>query len=74
MDLVFTKNILESGVMIRSIVLEKHSKEIQKKLRLTPTLQKPEGFRVKASEGEVVVVYFKPSATQNLKPSGFPKG
>ena len=38
----------------------------------TPTLQKPEGFRVKASEGEVVVLYFKPSATQNLKPSGFP--
>jgi hypothetical protein len=40
----------------------------------TPTLQKPEGFRVKASEGEVVVLYFKPSATQNLKSSGFPEG
>ena len=40
----------------------------------TPTLQKPEGFRVKASEGEVVVVYFEPSATQNLKSSGFPAG
>ena len=39
-----------------------------------PTLQKPEGFRVKASEGEVVVLYFKPSATQNLKSSGFPEG
>ena len=39
---------------------------------LTPTLQKPEGFRVKASEGEVVVLYFEPSATQNLKSSGFP--
>ena len=25
-----------------------------------------------ASEGEVVVLYFKPSATQNLKSSGFP--
>jgi hypothetical protein len=40
----------------------------------TPTLQKPEGFRVKASEGEVLVLYFKSSATQNLKPSGFPEG
>ena len=27
-----------------------------------------------ASEGEVVVVYFEPSATQNLKSSGFPEG
>ena len=25
-----------------------------------------------ASEGEVVVLYFEPSATQNLKSSGFP--
>jgi hypothetical protein len=41
---------------------------------LTPTLQKPEGFRVKATEGEVVVLYFEPSATQNLKSSGFPAG
>ena len=41
---------------------------------LTPTLQKPEGFRVKASEGEVVVLYFEPSATQDLKSSGFPEG
>jgi len=40
----------------------------------TPTLQKSEGFRVKASEGEVVVLYFEPSATQNLKASGFPAG
>ncbi len=39
----------------------------------TPTLQKPEGFRVKAPEGEVVVIYFEPSATQNLKSSGFPE-
>jgi len=42
--------------------------------KFTPTLQKQEGFRVKASEGEVVVLYFKPSATQNLKSSGFPEG
>jgi len=27
-----------------------------------------------ASEGEVVVLYFKPSATQNLKSSDFPEG
>jgi len=40
---------------------------------VTPTLQKPEGFRVKASEGEVVVFYFEPSATQDLKSSGFPR-
>jgi hypothetical protein len=40
----------------------------------TPTLQKSEGFRVKASEGEVVVLYFDPSATQDLKSSGFPEG
>jgi len=47
-------------------------------------MQKPEGFRVKASEGEVVVftlfrrnskseVGFEPSARQNLKFSGFPE-
>ncbi len=41
---------------------------------VTLTLQKPEGFRVKASEGEVVVFYFELSATQNLKFSGFPGG
>ena len=41
---------------------------------LTPTLQKLEGFRVKAPKGEVVVFYFEPLATQNLKPSGFPEG
>ena len=40
----------------------------------TPTLQKSEGFRVKAPEGEVVVLYFELSATQNLKSSGFPSG
>jgi len=37
-------------------------------------LQKPEGFRVKASEDEDVVLYFESSATQNLKSSGFPEG
>jgi hypothetical protein len=42
--------------------------------RSTPTLQKPEGFRVKASEDEVVVLYFESSATQNLNSSGFPEG
>jgi hypothetical protein len=43
-------------------------------MAFTPTLQKPEDFRVKASEDEVVVLYFEPSATQNLKSSGFPEG
>jgi len=41
---------------------------------LTLTLQKPESFRAKASEGEVVVFYFESSATQDLKFSGFPGG
>jgi hypothetical protein len=41
--------------------------------QFTPTVQKPEGYRVKASEGEVVVLYFEPSVTQNLKSSGFPR-
>jgi len=27
----------------------------------TPVLQKPEIFRVKASEGEIVVIYFEPA-------------
>jgi hypothetical protein len=40
----------------------------------TPALQKPEGFRVKTSKGEVVVFYFEPLATQDLKSSGFPEG
>jgi len=40
----------------------------------TPALQKPEGFRVKMSKGEVVVFYFEPLATQDLKSSGFPEG
>ena len=47
---------------------------LEKMAKFTPTLQKPEGFRVKATEGEVVVLYFEPSATQNLKSSGFPSG
>jgi len=46
-------------------------KSVKHLVSLTPTLQKPEGFRVQASEGEVVVLYFEPSATQNLKSSGF---
>jgi len=37
-------------------------------------LQKLEGFRFKAPEGEVVVLYFESSATLNLKFSGFPGG
>jgi hypothetical protein len=44
-----------------------------RQVEFTPTVQKSEGFRVKASEGEVVVLYFEPSATQNLKSSGFPR-
>jgi len=43
-------------------------------LGFTPPLQKPEGFSVKASEGEDVVLYVDPLATQKLKPSGFPGG
>ena len=39
---------------------------------LSPTLQEPEGFRVKASKGEVVVFYFEPLVTQDLKFSGQP--
>src|SRR5210317_1930752 len=50
------------------------ARSLHKTAIYTPTLQKPEGFRVKASEGEVVVLYFEPSATQNLKSSGFPEG
>jgi hypothetical protein len=37
-------------------------------------LQKPEGFRAKAPKGEVVVFYFEPLATQDLKFSGIPEG
>jgi hypothetical protein len=43
-------------------------------LKITPTLQNPECFRVKASKGEVVVFYFEPLVKQDLKFSGFPKG
>jgi len=41
---------------------------------VTPKLQKSEGFRVKASEGEDVVLYFEAPATRNLRSSGFPVG
>jgi len=41
---------------------------------LSLMLQKPESLGVKASEGEVVVLYYEPSATQNLKFSAFPGG
>jgi hypothetical protein len=51
-----------------------HDRDVDNDTEFTPSLQKPEGFRVKASEGEVVVFYFEPSATQNLKFSGFPAG
>jgi len=43
-------------------------------LQITLLLQKAESFRAKASEGEVVVFYFEPSATQDLKFSAFPGG
>ena len=42
--------------------------------KIYPNVSKAEGFRVKASDGEVVVLYFEPSATQNLESSGFPTG
>ena len=54
--------------------MKDHKNKIKGKTVFTPTLQKPEGFRVKASEDEVVVFYFEPSATQKLKSSGFPEG
>jgi len=41
---------------------------------LTLSWQKPEGFRAKASKGEVVVGYCEPLVTQDLGSSGFPKG
>ena len=54
----------------------KNPKQQNKPQRLvySPTLQNPECFRVKASKGEVVVFYFEPLVTQDLKFSGFPKG
>ncbi len=44
------------------------------RIEFTPTLQTPESFRAKASEGEVVVFYFEPLATQDLKLSGVSEG
>ena len=35
----------------------------------TPALQKPEGFRDKASKGEVVVFYFEPLSIGNHRPA-----
>ena len=37
-------------------------------------LQKPEGFRAKASRVKVVVGYRDPLTTQDLESSGFPEG
>jgi hypothetical protein len=36
------------------------------------SLQKSEGFRAKATGGDVVVCYYEPPATKDLKFSGFP--
>jgi hypothetical protein len=66
--------VLESGELRPGHLRAKNQKRICMTHAPNPTLQKPEGFRVKASEGEVVVLYFEPSATQNLKFSGFPVG
>jgi putative transposase len=41
---------------------------------LYPNVAKAGGIQSQASEGEVVVFYFEPSATQDLKSSGFPEG
>jgi hypothetical protein len=43
-------------------------------LRLIPTLQKSEGFRVKASRVKLYLFYRNPLTTQDLKFSGFPEG
>jgi hypothetical protein len=40
----------------------------------TPTLQKSEGFRVKASRVKLYLFYRDPLTTLNLKSSGFPEG
>jgi hypothetical protein len=37
-------------------------------------MQKPEGFRAKASKGDVAVFYFEPLAILDLKFSDFPEG
>ena len=69
---------------MKKIQLAKNAKEFDRRfdngedihdlIDITPTLQKPEVFRVKASKGEVVVFYFEPLVTKDLKFSGFPKG
>ena len=66
--------ILHSTEMARGLYEKFGFKPICKLSAYTPTLQKSDVLRVKASEVEVVVLYFKPSETQNLKSSGFPEG
>ena len=44
------------------------------KVQLAQTLQKPEGFRAKASRVKAVAAYRDPLTTQDLKSSGFPAG
>jgi len=65
--------LFQTGFLVLPHVLQ-YNKPESLHSYFTPTLQKPEGFRVKATEGDVVVLYFEPSATQNLKSSGFPAG
>jgi len=45
-----------------------------KKRVLTWVLHELEAFIGKASKGDVVVLYFKPLATQHMKASGSPAG
>ena len=40
--------------------------------RVNPSVAKAGGLQSQGAEGEVVVFYFKPSATRDLKFSGFP--
>ena len=62
-------------LLITSDIVNEYIKVLSyPKFELSLSLQKPESFRAKASEGEVVVFYFEPSATQDLKFSGFPGG
>ena len=42
--------------------------------QIDPNVAKVGGLQSQASEGEVVVLYFEPSATQNLKSSGYHPG
>jgi hypothetical protein len=68
------KNFAEQFKWSEKVLWYKKCQCVRIDKKLSPTLQKPEGFRVQASEGEVVVLYFEPSATQNLESSGFPEG